>query len=88
MYHACPNKRGKNKDLSTCITTYAANVAHGTPSRSEGPEKKTDGAQPPEPTNTMEELMVETDEPTQTDHPHLSEDTTDQQTHQCTRLSL
>jgi len=24
MYHACPNKRGRNKDLNTRITTYAA----------------------------------------------------------------
>jgi hypothetical protein len=32
--------------------------------------------------------MVETEEPTQTDHSHLSDDTTDQQTHQYPRLSF
>ena len=35
-----------------------------------------------------EEPMVKTDEPTQTDHPHLSDDTTEQQTHQYPRLTL
>ena len=32
--------------------------------------------------------MVETDVPTHTGHPHLSDDTTEQQTHQYTMLSL
>jgi len=59
--HACPNKRGKNKDLSTRITTYAAIAAHCTPLRTESPENRTDGAQPPEETNMTEETMVETD---------------------------
>jgi hypothetical protein len=88
MYHACPNKRGRNKDLNIRITTYAGIAAHGTPSRTESPENRTDGAQTPEQTNMTEGPMVETDEPTQTDRPHLSDDTTEQQTHQYPMLSL
>jgi len=64
IYHACSNKRGKNKNLTTRITTYAAIAVQGTPSRKESPEKRTDGAQPPEENMTVES-MVETDEPTQ-----------------------
>jgi hypothetical protein len=74
--------------MTTRITTYAAIAAHGTPSRTEIPENKTDGAQPPEQTNTTEEPLVEADESTQTDHPHLSNDTADQKTHQCPSVSL
>jgi hypothetical protein len=68
MYHACPNKHGKNKDLNTRITTYAAIAAHDSPSRKESPENRTDGAQTPEQTKMMEEPMGETDEPTQRDN--------------------
>ena len=32
--------------------------------------------------------MMEADKPTQTDHPHLSDDISEQQTHQYPRLSL
>ena len=86
-YHACPNKRGRNKDLNTRITTYEAIAAHGTPSRTESPENRTDGAQTPEQTNMTEGPMVETDEAIHTGHPHLSGDTTEQQTHQYPMLS-
>ena len=68
MYHACPNKRGKNKDLNTRITTYAAIAAHGTPSRTESPENRTE----PKPRNRRKwrrkQLWKQTSRHRQTTH--------------------